>query len=260
MKRAILLAGCEEISARPSLREYSVMTVPLQVIRRPFNAWQRLAAELEVELSASWLVVGETAGGVQDDVRAGFRGCTSGVAETNLPRVLKTLDSAASRSRVVTDFDLVEKRSARLRRAGRKIVFTNGVFDLFHVGHLRLLQSARALGGALVVGINSDDSARHLKGRTRPAVPQFARAEIVAGVRGVDFCVIFGQSDPRELLQAVRPDILVKGSEYSLTGVVGRDLVEGWGGRVERVAHVQGWSSTGLIRSVKGRNVKGRKR
>jgi D-beta-D-heptose 7-phosphate kinase/D-beta-D-heptose 1-phosphate adenosyltransferase len=159
---------------------------------------------------------------------------------------------------VVTDFDFVEKRCARLRQAGRKIVFTNGVFDLFHVGHLRLLQSARALGGALVVGINSDDSARSLKGRTRPAVPQFARAEIVAGVRGVDFCAIFGHSDPRELLQAVRPDILVKGSEYSLRGVVGRALVEGWGGRVERVAHVQGWSSTDLIRSVKGRNVKGR--
>jgi D-beta-D-heptose 7-phosphate kinase/D-beta-D-heptose 1-phosphate adenosyltransferase len=175
------------------------------------------------------------------------------VAETDLPRVLKSLDAAASRSRVVTDFASVEKRCARLRRAGRRIVFTNGVFDLFHVGHLRLLQSARALGGALVVGINSDDSARRLKGRTRPAVSQFARAEVVAGVRGVDFCVIFGQAEPRDLHQVVRPDLRVKGSEYALDEVVGRELVEGWGGRVERIAHVRGWSSTGLVSAVRGR-------
>ena len=92
-------------------------------------------------------------------------------------------------------------------------MFTNGVFDLFHLGHARLLQAACALGGALVVGVNSDESARSLKGRTRPVVPQFARAEIVAGVRGVDFCVIFEQGDPRELLRVVRPDVLAKGSE-----------------------------------------------
>ncbi|MGA2377698.1 MAG: D-glycero-beta-D-manno-heptose 1-phosphate adenylyltransferase [Spirochaetia bacterium] len=117
----------------------------------------------------------------------------------------------------------------------------------------RLIQSARALGGALVVGINSDDSARQLKGRTRPAVPQFARAEVVAGVRGVDFCAVFGQSDPRELLRAVRPDILVKGSEYSRAAIVGRRLVEGRGGSVHRVPHASGWSSTGLMRVVRER-------
>jgi D-glycero-beta-D-manno-heptose 1-phosphate adenylyltransferase len=253
MKRAILLAGWYEISATPSLREYSVEPVPGQMIGRSFAAWQRLAAELEVELSASWLVVESRMGLVPPGVQAGFRGCTMNVTQGELPRVLKAVDAAASRSGVVTDFANVENKAARLRRAGRRIVFTNGVFDLFHVGHLRLLQSARALGGALVVGINSDDSARRLKGRPRPAVPQFARAEIVAGVRGVDFCAIFAQSDPRELLQAVRPDILAKGSEYALDEVIGRELVEGWGGRVERIAHVRGWSSTGLITSVKGR-------
>jgi D-beta-D-heptose 7-phosphate kinase/D-beta-D-heptose 1-phosphate adenosyltransferase len=253
MKRAILLAAREEISPRLSLREYSVVSVPVRYARRPFPAWQRLAADLDVELSASWLVVGSGIGPPAEEVAAGFHGVTADVPEKGLARVLKSLDAAASGSPVVTDFDTVRKRCARLRRAGRTIVFTNGVFDLFHVGHLRLLQTARALGGALVVGINGDDSARGLKGRARPAVSQFARAEIVAGVRGVDFCAIFGQSDPRELLQSVRPDILVKGSEYTLKGVVGRELVEGWGGRVERIAHVQGWSSTGLIESLKGR-------
>jgi D-beta-D-heptose 7-phosphate kinase / D-beta-D-heptose 1-phosphate adenosyltransferase len=253
VKRAILLAGWSEIPTRPSLREYSIEPVPGRTIGRSFAAWQHMAAELAVELSASWLVVGSGIGPVRPDVQAGFRGVTTNVTQRELTRVLEAVDAAASRSRVVTDFDSVEKKCARIRRAGRRIVFTNGVFDLFHVGHLRLLQSARALGGALVVGINSDDSARRLKGRTRPTVSQFARAEIVAGVRGVDFCAIFGQSDPRELLQAVRPDILVKGSEYTVEGVVGRELVEGWGGRVERLAHVSGWSSTGLVRAVRGR-------
>lgn len=253
MKRAIVLAGGTGLPPGFSLREYSVVPLPEGFIQRPLTAWARFAAEQDVELSASWLVVTPGTRLAPADVTAGFRGVKLDVAGRRLPGVLKTLDAAASRSSVVTDFDTVEERCARLRRAGRTIVFTNGVFDLFHVGHLRLLQSARALGGALVVGINSDDSARRLKGRARPAVSQFARAEIVAGVRGVDFCAIFGQSDPRQLLRSVRPDILVKSSEYTLKGVVGRELVEEWGGRVERVPHVQGWSSTGLITSLKGR-------
>jgi len=190
---------------------------------------------------------------VPADVRVGFRGCLPGVAETGVGIALRRLDDAASRSRVLTDFGSIEQRCARLRKAGTRVVFTNGVFDLFHVGHLRLLQSARALGGALVVGVNSDDSARRLKGRARPVVSQFARAEIVAGVRGVSFCAVFGQDDPRDLLRAVRPDILVKGSEYSLSEVVGRRLVEGWGGSVQRVPHVPGWSSTALMEAARDR-------
>jgi D-glycero-beta-D-manno-heptose 1-phosphate adenylyltransferase len=249
VRRALLVAGWSGIPALV-FREFAVVPVSNRGIRRSFTAWTRFAAEQDVELSASWLVVKDGTGPVPADARAGFRGVILGVTDRRLPRVLKTLDAAASRSPVVTDFDTVEKRCARLRRAGRTIVFTNGVFDLFHVGHLRLLQAARALGGALVVGINGDDSARRLKGRARPAVSQFARAEIVAGVRGVDFCAIFGQSDPRTLLRSVRPDILVKGSEYSLKDVVGRELVEEWGGRVQRIAHVQGWSSTSLLSSL----------
>jgi rfaE bifunctional protein nucleotidyltransferase chain/domain len=256
MKRAVLLAGWgEQVAEQSSLREYSVLSVPVPFVRRPYRAWQSLAAALDVELSASWLVVrmgfGPAGARGLSGVAAGLRGVTTEVTDKDLPRVLKRLDAAASRSPVVTDFVTAEKRCQRFRSSGRTIVFTNGVFDLFHVGHLRLLQSARALGGALVVGINGDESAKRLKGRARPAVSQFARAEIVAGVRGVDFCVIFGQSDPRALLQSVRPDILVKGSEYTVERVVGHELVEEWGGRVQRVAHVQGWSSTGLIASMK---------
>jgi D-beta-D-heptose 7-phosphate kinase/D-beta-D-heptose 1-phosphate adenosyltransferase len=153
---------------------------------------------------------------------------------------------------VVTNAEVVASRCAALRKSGRRVVFTNGVFDLFHVGHLRLLQAARALGDVLVVGINGDESARRLKGRARPVVPQFARAQIVAGARGVDLCAIFSQDDPRELLRLVHPDILVKGSEYALADVVGADLVTSWGGEVRLVPHISGWSSTRVVKKAQG--------
>ena len=250
MRRALLLAGCGPVDRLP-LREFAVIPLNRPPVGQPFSAWQRQAATLDVEVSASWLILGVETGPVPPEVTAGFRGCVPVLSPAELSRAARRLDSAASRSRILTDFETVEKRCAGLRRAGKPLVFTNGVFDLFHLGHARLLQSARALGGALVVGINSDTSARGVKGRARPVVPQFARAEIVAAIRGVDFCVIFGQSDPRELLRAVRPDVLVKGGEYTLSQVVGRRMVEGWGGSVRRVSHVPGWSSTGLMKAAR---------
>lgn len=251
MRRAVLLAGWPSTPSGLLLREFALLPVSRLPEGSSFEGWQRMASRLDVELSASWLLVARGARTVSNEVKAGFRGCLEEVDKTNLRRVIRRLDAAASRSRVVTDFQTASRRCERIRRTGRRLVFTNGVFDLFHVGHLRLLHAARALGDALVVGINSDDSARRLKGRTRPAVPQFARAETVAGIRGVDLCVIFPQGDPRELLRAVRPDVLVKGSEYALREVVGRQLVESWGGRVERLPHVSGWSSTTLLRTAR---------
>jgi len=250
MKRAVLLVGWPLTPPGLVLREFAVLPVPRHP-GRSFEQWQRLAARRDVELSASWLVVIRGTGTVPDEVKAGFRGCLEEVDPDRLRAAAQRLDREASRSRVVIDFQTASRRCERLRRSGRRLVFTNGVFDLFHVGHLRLLQAARAMGDALVVGINSDDSARRLKGRSRPAVSQFARAETVAGIREVDLCVIFPQADPRELLRAVRPDILVKGSEYTLAEVVGRKLVESWGGRVERIPHVPGWSSTTLLRDAR---------
>ncbi len=250
MTRALILVGWRSPPPGLVLREFAVLPVP-RLPGRSFAVWQRLASRLDVELSASWLLLARGAGAVPHDVRAGFRGCLEEVDPARLGAAARRLDREASRSRVVTDFQTASRRCERMRKSGRRLVFTNGVFDLFHVGHLRLLQAARALGDALVVGINSDDSARRLKGRSRPAVPQFARAQIVAGIRDVDLCVIFPQADPRELLRAVRPHILVKGSEYSLREVVGRELVESWGGRVERIPHVPGWSSTALLRDAR---------
>jgi rfaE bifunctional protein nucleotidyltransferase chain/domain len=211
-------------------------------------AWRGLARDLDVDLSASWLVL-PPAARCPAEVQGLFRGCLA--SEPSLARALARIQSAARASRVVTDVDEAARICGELRRRNKRIVFTNGVFDLFHLGHLRLLEAARGLGDALVVGVNSDQSARRLKGRERPIVSQFARAEIVAGVRGVDLAVIFAQENPRALLRAVRPDVLAKGSEYSLSRVIGRRIVEGYGGKVVLIPHVEGFSSTALSEGLR---------
>jgi rfaE bifunctional protein nucleotidyltransferase chain/domain len=170
----------------------------------------------------------------------------------DLASALSAIRAATLASRVATDFAAVAAFARRLRARGRRVVFTNGVFDLFHLGHLRLLEAARALGDALVVGVNGDDSAARLKGRARPVTPQFARAAIVAACRPVDLVAIFDEDTPVELLRAVRPDVLVKGGEYRLSQVVGRSLVEGWGGTVATVPHVEGVSTSGLVARIRG--------
>jgi D-beta-D-heptose 7-phosphate kinase/D-beta-D-heptose 1-phosphate adenosyltransferase len=252
MTRVIFVAGWPGLPEARGGGEFAVILSPLgtAAARRP-EAWRELSESLDVELSASWLVLGaDAAAAVPAGIRGAFRGCVVADGTAKLASAIRAIERDAARSRVITDRAAVEDRCRLLRRAGRRIVFTNGVFDLFHVGHARLLQAARALGGALVVGVNSDDSARRLKGRARPLVPQFARAELVAAVRGVDLCVIFEEDTPRELLRCVRPDILAKGSEYSLSQVIGRKMVESWGGRVVLIPHVEGWSSTEIAGKV----------
>src|SRR5271169_826851 len=250
MRRAIFISAWEDVPNAPagSEGEYAVISSAPPAGRvGSLDAWQRLAGSLDVELSASWLVFHPHAAAIPDDVQRAFLGIVAASTRGAYVSAIRRLQAAAERSRVVTDFQAVARRCAALRKTGKRVVFTNGVFDLLHIGHLRLLQAARAQGDALVVGINSDESARSLKGRTRPVVPQFARAELVAAVRGVDLCAVFPQDDPRELLRVVRPDVLAKGSEYSLAEVVGRRMVEGWGGRVILLPHLEGWSSTRMI-------------
>jgi D-beta-D-heptose 7-phosphate kinase/D-beta-D-heptose 1-phosphate adenosyltransferase len=140
-------------------------------------------------------------------------------------------------------------------RAGRAggVVFTNGVFDLLHVGHVALLEAARAEGDALVVGVNTDASARRLaKGRDRPIVAEEERARVVAALACVDCVVLFDEDTPLELIRRLRPDVLVKGADYTREQIVGADLVEGWGGRVVRVPLVPGKSTTDLVRKLRG--------
>jgi D-beta-D-heptose 7-phosphate kinase/D-beta-D-heptose 1-phosphate adenosyltransferase len=249
VKRAIFLGIPAAVPARLA-REFLVLdALPASGAADP-AAWRRLAGRHRVDLSASWLVLPD--GAHCPPAAAGlFRGCLT--ATPSAAAAFSRIRAALRASRVVTDRDEAARACSALRRRRGSIVFTNGVFDLFHLGHLRLLQAARRLGGALVVGVNSDASARRLKGRSRPFVGQFARAEIVAGVRGVDLVVIFDEDDPRQLLRRLRPDVLAKGSEYTRAQVVGRAIVEGYGGRIALVPHLEGFSSTRLAGRLAGR-------
>ena len=136
------------------------------------------------------------------------------------------------------------------------VVFTNGVFDLLHVGHVALLEAARAEGGALVVGVNSDASVRRLeKGADRPMVPERERARLLAALACVDCVVLFDEETPLALIERLHPDVLVKGADYARAAIVGADQVEAWGGRVVRVPLVSGASTTALLARLRGKPV-----
>ena len=137
------------------------------------------------------------------------------------------------------------------RAAGRTIVFTNGVFDLLHPGHVRYLQQARRLGDALIVGVNSDRSVRAIKGPQRPITPEAERAEIVAALACVDAAVVFDDETPHALIAALQPDVLVKGADWAADAIVGRDIVEARGGRVVRVPVEAGYSTTAILQKIK---------
>jgi rfaE bifunctional protein nucleotidyltransferase chain/domain len=139
----------------------------------------------------------------------------------------------------------------RAARTGR-VVFTNGVFDLLHPGHVALLEAARQEGDALVVGVNTDASVRRLgKGSERPLAGEAARARVLAGLEAVDCVVLFDQDTPLQLIQALAPDVLVKGADYSADRIVGADWVEARGGRVVRVPVVPGFSTTALVERLR---------
>ena len=139
----------------------------------------------------------------------------------------------------------------RLRATGKSVVFTNGVFDLLHVGHLRYLQQARALGDALIVGLNSDRSVRANKGAGRPITPETERAEILSALACVDGVVVFDEDTPHEIIAALQPDVLVKGADWAADAIVGRDMVEARGGRVVRVPIEAGHSTSALVEKIR---------
>jgi D-beta-D-heptose 7-phosphate kinase/D-beta-D-heptose 1-phosphate adenosyltransferase len=142
----------------------------------------------------------------------------------------------------------------RLQAEGQTIVFTNGVFDLLHVGHLRYLQHARGLGDALIVGVNSDRSVRAIKGPDRPITSEAERAEVLEALACVDGVVIFDEDTPRDLIAAIQPDILVKGADWAEDAIVGRDIVEARGGRVIRMAIEPGQSTSAIIDTIRRPN------
>jgi len=139
----------------------------------------------------------------------------------------------------------------RLRAAGQRLVFTNGVFDLLHVGHVRYLEQARSLGDALLVAINSDRTVRELKGPDRPVFNEAERAEILAALRCVDYVTVFDNISPRSLITELLPDVLVKGGDYQLDQIHGREEVEAAGGKVISLPFVEGSSTTTLIEKIR---------
>jgi len=153
------------------------------------------------------------------------------------------------RSKIKTR-DGLSKILKSLKKKRKRIVFTNGCFDILHPGHISYLKKARALGDILVVGLNSDNSVRKLKGPPRPITPQKKRAELLGSLEFVDFITIFNESTPFNLIRKLKPHILVKGADWKTKDVVGRSFVESYGGKVRRIPFLKGYSTTRLIKKI----------
>ena len=154
-------------------------------------------------------------------------------------------------NRVLTKAEAVAWRE-ELGRQGRRVVFTNGVFDILHPGHVRYLATARSHGDALIVAVNSDRSVRAIKGPERPVNPEAERAEVITALACVDAAVVFDEDTPHDVISAIQPDVLVKGADWAHDRIVGRDIVEARGGVVVRVKVEEGHSTTNVIRKVRG--------
>jgi len=155
---------------------------------------------------------------------------------------------------------ITELASARIRfrKAGQTVVFTNGCFDILHAGHVRYLETAKSLGDILIVGLNSDESVKMIKGDKRPIVEQTQRAEVIAGLGCVDYVTVFNQSDPLRIIQRLKPDILVKGEDWEEKDIIGADFVKKNGGKIVRVSEVPGASTSSIIQRIVQRYQKDR--
>ncbi len=194
---------------------------------------------------------------VERPTLGGGRGYTfTGHHELLIPLLAQSLhealeDRAAAAERKVVSLDEALAIRERMRSIGATVVFTNGCFDLLHQGHVTCLQKARSLGDALILGLNSDDSVGRIKGAGRPILPLEDRARVLAGLEAVDYICVFAEDTPRNLIQALLPDVLVKGGDYGVDEVVGREEVEAAGGRVTTVAFVKGRSTTDIVQRVR---------
>ena len=152
-------------------------------------------------------------------------------------------------SKIVRVKELIN-RIDPLRRSGKQVVFTNGCFDIMHAGHVRYLAAAKAEGKILIVGVNSDKSVKSIKGKNRPIMPQDQRAEVLAGLWCVDYIVFFDEPDPLRLIQAIKPDVLVKGEDWAEDKIIGADFVKADGGKVVRIAVVPDISTSMIIEKI----------
>ena len=176
---------------------------------------------------------------------------TATVSGDELLGVLHLEDLVATDRKVAASWDEAAARAAAWRASGLRVGFANGCFDLIHPGHVHLLTEARAACDRLIVALNTDASVKRLKGPTRPVQTETARATVMASLAPVDLVMLFDEDTPLELMRALRPDVLVKGSDYRIEQVVGADVVHGWGGKVALVDLQQGHSTTGTIRRMR---------
>jgi len=153
-------------------------------------------------------------------------------------------------NKVITDYAALRRIVSRLRKSAKRIVFTNGCFDIIHYGHVKYLEEAARKGDALIVGVNSDSSVRRIKGKTRPLVCQRDRLRVVAALESVRFVAPFSQDTPLALIRMVRPDVLVKGADWKKKDIVGSEFVKSYGGKVETICFVPGKSTTVLIKKI----------
>jgi D-beta-D-heptose 7-phosphate kinase/D-beta-D-heptose 1-phosphate adenosyltransferase len=153
-------------------------------------------------------------------------------------------------SRIVSKSAIV-RIANQARKSKKRIVFTNGVFDILHRGHVQYLTKAKAFGDLLIVGMNTDASVKRLKGPSRPLQPEKDRAYILSSLRCVDYIVLFGEDTPDKIIRAIKPDVLVKGADYKIADIVGADFVSSYGGKVKRVKIVTGRSSSKIIAKLK---------
>ena len=152
--------------------------------------------------------------------------------------------------RKVKNHDELREIVQDIQRAGRKVVFTNGCFDILHTGHSRYLQVAKSYGDVLIVAVNSDESVRKLKGDKRPIMPQAERAEMVASLAVVDYVTVFDEEDPHRVIAELMPNVLVKGGDWAVDEIVGKDIVETGGGKVYSIPYIEGASTTGIIERI----------
>jgi len=153
---------------------------------------------------------------------------------------------------MIASLEEVAARVRELQSAGKRIVFTNGCFDVLHSGHIEILRQARKLGDAVVVAINSDASVARIKGPNRPIIPEHERAELLDGFEMVDFVCLFDEDTPLDVILKIRPDVLVKGADWR-NNIVGQDEVEGWAGKVVVLPLMEGCSTTGIVERVRAR-------
>jgi D-beta-D-heptose 7-phosphate kinase/D-beta-D-heptose 1-phosphate adenosyltransferase len=184
------------------------------------------------------------------NVAAGIKVRKVGTATVTLEEISEEVERAPATARKRVDARGAALAAAERRARGETVVFTNGCFDLLHAGHIKYLEASRALGECLIVGLNTDASVARLKGPDRPILDETERAEILSALSCVDYVVTFDGDTPVELIEAIRPDVLTKGADYSREDVVGGDLVESYGGKVEQIDLVAGKSTTGIIKRI----------